>query len=355
MLQTFGNTSSPSSISGSELDDYLLKGWFRMGQSIFTCNFLNFKRVFYNSIWLRICLNGYEEDNTFKKLKKINSGFKTVIGPASISQEKEELYTKYKTGITFDASSSIASLLLENKSTSIYATQEVCVYDHDKLIAVGYFDLGEKSAAGIVSFYDPEYKKHSLGKYLIYNKVNFCHEHGLTYFYPGYFAPNYPLFDYKLTIGKNNLEFLNFKTDQWQSINTFSAKNNLIDYMSYRLLIMEYLLLENNVKFVKMNYEFYNGNCISDLQGLNLFDYPIFIFIFSPNHIGFNPVIVYDIITQEYKLVKCISTHYNPDYVSKDQYFGTHIMKISEVIFNNPQAELFPELFLLNDLQSNLN
>ena len=37
----------PDSITGEELDDYLDRGWYRMGQSIFTCHFLFFNDSLY--------------------------------------------------------------------------------------------------------------------------------------------------------------------------------------------------------------------------------------------------------------------------------------------------------------------
>ena len=42
------------SLNGEELDKYLERGWFRMGQTIFTTNFLKFNGLIYSVIWLRI-------------------------------------------------------------------------------------------------------------------------------------------------------------------------------------------------------------------------------------------------------------------------------------------------------------
>lgn len=50
MNQKFGDINTPNSVIGKDLDEYLEKGWFRMGQTIFTCNFLNFNRQFYAAI-----------------------------------------------------------------------------------------------------------------------------------------------------------------------------------------------------------------------------------------------------------------------------------------------------------------
>ena len=91
---------------------------------------------------------------------------------------------------------------------TIYNTHEINLFDGEKLIAVGYFDIGTRSAAGISSFYDPSYKKYSLGKYLIYLKMEYCQKMGFEYFYPGYFVPGYKAFDYKLSkrFGRPNTE-----------------------------------------------------------------------------------------------------------------------------------------------------
>src|SRR5688572_11082836 len=106
-MDMFGQVHSPEKLSGDELDAYLEMGWFRMGQTIFTTNFLNFKNQFYSAIWLRIVLPRFSLDNTQQKLAKINAGFTTEITPAHISPEKEALFAKYKLAVPFEASASL--------------------------------------------------------------------------------------------------------------------------------------------------------------------------------------------------------------------------------------------------------
>ena len=89
------------------------------------------------------------------------------------------------------------------------------MYDQDKMIATGFFDVGQESAAGICSIYDPAYRKYSLGKYMIYEKMFYSKSKGFDYFYPGYVVPGYTMFDYKLDIGSTALEYLNRGNGQW--------------------------------------------------------------------------------------------------------------------------------------------
>jgi len=342
----FGNTHSPTSLSPQELDAYLEKGWYRMGQTIFTCNFLHFNRQFFSAVWLRLRLQDYQEESTFKKLKKLNAPFEVQIQDAHIDAVKEALFQLYKTGIKFETSSSLQSLLFGDSECSIYDTKEVCIYHQGKLIAAGYFDLGDKSVAGIVSFYDPAYKKHSLGKFLIYHKIAYCLQEGKSFFYPGYFAPHYPLFDYKLAIGKSAIDFLCLYNNQWEPLAKFNSLPVPLEKMVQHLAAIQVYLFHKGIKTIRLKYEFYNANSMPHLQGLDLFDYPEFIFVFSDNHQGFNPILVYDVVENVYKLVKCTSLYHNENYLSTDHHFGSHLMKVQETLLVTADEKLLLDLFV---------
>ena len=343
----FAQIHSPDFLEPFELDAYLAKGWFRMGQDIFTCNVLHFKRIFYSSIWLRIPLGDYHNDKAFQRLQKLNAGFQIKIQTGEITAEKEILYTKYKTGISFSTADSLVDLLLNNQQEpSIFDTYEVCMYDGEKLIAVGFFDLGEKSAAGIVSFYDPEYKKYSLGKFLIYKKVSYCKEKGLEYFYPGYFAPNYPMFDYKLEIGKSVLEFYDIYTSAWQPLSSFDNYPIPIYEQSHKLTEMEFGLQFAGFKTIRLKYEFYNANNIPRFRNIELFDYPEFIFVISNKFNQFAPILVFDVLLQKYRLLKCVSCFFDQNYVSTNGYYGAHLLKIDVEIFVTEEVEAMVNFYL---------
>src|SRR5687767_1831599 len=98
----FAQVHCPSSLSGDDLDRYLEQGWFRMGQTIFTTNFLNFKSHLYSAIWLRVDLNRFVSDKADQKLLRLNQGFATEIRRLSLDQQKDQLYAAYKDSISFE-------------------------------------------------------------------------------------------------------------------------------------------------------------------------------------------------------------------------------------------------------------
>lgn len=327
----------PSSLEPKDLDAHLEDGWFRMGQAIFTTNFLKFKEVLYSAIWLRIDLNTFEPSGTQQKLQKLNSNFTIHIREAYIDDSKEILFRKYQNHVKFDTAPNLQQLLFGHGSNDIYDTLEVCIYDDAKLIACGFFDLGETTSAGISCFYDPDYKKHSLGKYLMFQKMEFSKKRGLDYFYLGYFAPGYPLFDYKLDLSRTSLEYLDLVKDVWLPIKQFSYDSIPLDSMIVKLHMLHDALKKEQVNSVFQYYEFFDADLINSLNGLRLFDFPVFLFCFGIN--TSNPIVVYDVRDEKYHLITyhCI---YETMFEQKDKTrFNTHLLQLSKVLYSTPSIE----------------
>jgi arginine-tRNA-protein transferase len=209
---------SLSEIQPGELDDFLAKGWFRMQQTIFTTDKEVFGNALYDIIWLRICLDDFIKEKRYARLAKKNNRFRTEIKKAVITPEHEALFFFYKKSKLFQKSPSLEWLLQGDKLNNIFDTYMINMYDESQMIGTGFFDLGSDSAAGICSVYHPDYATYSPGRYMIYEKIMYCKKNKFRYFYPGYFVPGYPLFDYKLTIGKSFIEYFDTYKKNWLPI-----------------------------------------------------------------------------------------------------------------------------------------
>ena len=343
----FAQAHSPGNLRPQELDAYLEQGWFRMGQTIFTTNFLNFKNQFYSALWLRIVLSSIYPDQKQRKIFRINSGFRTEIKKASVNPEKEALFSKYKEGISFDASPSLNHLLFGTAAHTIYDTLEVNIYDDDKLIASGFFDIGDISAAGISSFYDPAYKKYSLGKFLIYLKIEYCKNLGLKYFYPGYFVPGYTLFDYKLEIGKPGLQYLQFSSSRWLPVDSFSHELIPLKIMYDKLSVLQIALAHSNIQSRVLKYEFFDANLIPELKGADLFDFPVFMCFTKTIDEDVNQLIVYDVRDECYRLIRSYAvlktnvTNKSPD------VYSSFALKADQEMFSTGNLEDMVSILLM--------
>lgn len=209
----------PLHLTSQELDDYLSRGWFRMGQTIFTTDFVPVSEKVHPVYWLRLLVQKVRYGKKQKKLLAINKDFSVIIQPLKVTPELEDLYARYKDSVNFEAPPSVESFLLDGAGEtfkSVYDTQVILLRDRGKLIAAGIFDRGEISIAGIMNFYDPLYKAKSPGKYLMLLKINYAIESGKLYYYPGYIVGGFPKFDYKLFPDPEATEYYDSIKEKWK-------------------------------------------------------------------------------------------------------------------------------------------
>ncbi len=91
-----------------------------------------------------------------KKLKKLNSKFRIEVTPFNnISDNHIILFKKYSSHKPLGWPNSLTNLLLNGRQESMYNSFALNLYNGAALIGTCVFDLGNKSAAGITSFYDP--------------------------------------------------------------------------------------------------------------------------------------------------------------------------------------------------------
>ena len=192
-----------------------------MKQTIFTTTHLmadNAQEV-YRVHWLRFPLLQVPDEGSHRRIKRRARSFKvTIENLTSIRLDHEELYSLYWDSIDFCGALSIEDCLFDEAAAhrNLFQTRCISVFDEDRLIAGGYFDLGERSAASILHFFDPAYKRYSLGKYLILLTVDHLKACGYEFYYPGYVAAGNPKLDYKLFLGKGAAHYLDLETGTWR-------------------------------------------------------------------------------------------------------------------------------------------
>ncbi len=346
----FCDVNYPAHLSPHTLDKYLDKGWFRMGQSMFTTSFLYFNDISYNAIWLRYDLEDYSFRKSSEQILKINSKFQVKIGPMTYSPVKEKLYSKYRSKLAFSIAPTLGALLLEEGQFNVFNSQEVCVYEGKKLIAMGIFDLGENAAQGIVNFYDPEYKKYSLGKFVILQKVLHTQQLGLKYFYPGYFAPGYSLFDYKTELLKTGISFYNVADTSWKNIADFNIHKAPFELIEKKLLEIE--SSETGLQMALKNhfYKFYDVKLFREYSGYDLITFPFLIPIMTLERHK-EVIMTYNIRSETYQIMICCHV-FNIQMPYVERHYNTNFLRMEDIIFENANIDLTCD-FLINNLNIN--
>lgn len=206
-----------SRIPGDVLDYYLAQGYYRMNQDLFTCRFLPREGDLHTVHWLRLVVPLVQYGPKQRHLLRRNDArFAVAVRPFRLTEEYEALYRRYYLdAITFDTASSLESLLLDGATHTVFNTWVIDVRDGERLVAAGIFDRGTSTIAGIVNFYDPDYRQFSLGKYLLLRKTEFARQQLLAYYYPGYLVHGLPKFDYKLFACEAATEVFDALGSEW--------------------------------------------------------------------------------------------------------------------------------------------
>jgi arginyl-tRNA--protein-N-Asp/Glu arginylyltransferase len=260
-------------IDGNQLDSYLERGWYRMGQSVFTCRFLIFNDELFSAVWIRLPLEGFTfSKKKRKQMRALDRRFRTVVRPFEMSLEKERLYVLYKQNFPAKIAPTLSASLFDGTDNNIFNTYEVSIYDGDQLIAYSTFDLGQQSLASILGIYHPDYARYSLGFYTMLKEMEFGQENGFRYYYPGYVVPGYPKFNYKLRIGP--VEFFREESHQWLPYDTIDHQQLPNQVMHSKLLEFQQIADSRELESNLFLYPPYEANLLG-YWILDYLDYPL--------------------------------------------------------------------------------
>lgn len=341
---TFAEKHHPNKLSPQELDDYLARGWYRMGQTIFTTHFLCFGSRFYSAIWVRLPLKRYTCSKSLRKIARRNSAhFQSAVAPASLDAEKEELYQKYSKSFAGILSPSLHDSLLDGGEQNVYNTYEITVRENGKLVACSFFDIGIKSAASILGFYDPAYSAYSLGLYTMLEEINYCQQRGMPYFYPGYVVPGYHRFDYKLRIG--DVEYFDLRTRSWLPFSLQTAVDTPLMKMEENLASLYQMLKMNRLPSRFMHYPLFEANLFGFWTAPYL-EYPVILLCAAPPRANGYILVVFDVRTDRYKLLRCAPFDDAGFYLSdtflqnfSPEHYFLELIVTEEILLETPNPE----------------
>ncbi len=219
--------------TGNELDDYLAAGYYRTQHLLFTTHQtqISSQEKMYPVFWLRMPAKDLQESAAAVAIRKKCSAFTFSYHKAKITNKANELYSLYLHSIDFEAAESCSSYLYHPYFENPFNSKMLQINDGKNLIALGYFDLGKHSMAGILNFYDPAYKKYSLGKFLMLKKLDYARAKNLKYYYTGYISTESNKFDYKIFPDKQAVEVFLPKEKIWTPYNLM-GKEKLAKYFA---------------------------------------------------------------------------------------------------------------------------
>lgn len=226
-------THFPQRLSPARYDAFLASGWFRGSVMLYKMDLLCIEGDVRSVVNIRLDLEKHQSRKSQRKImRKVEERFTVTLGSAQPNANKEALYAQMKSRFKGFVHPTLNDYLNSGFHQEVFDTRELCVYDGDKLIAVSYFDRGEKALASLLGLYDKDYGAYTLGLYTMLKEMEYGQRSGYRWYYPGYVLDRPSAFDYKLRLGE--FEYYN-PNQRWARFEGFNPEETKAHQLRVRL------------------------------------------------------------------------------------------------------------------------
>jgi len=240
----------PELLTPAELDDYLARGWYRVGHGLITTHLLLWGEELRSTLWTRLDVRGHRFKASIRKLMARNGRrFEVRVGTMVIDDRREQLYARYLEKVRGERVECLADVVGGERGQALFDTREVSVWSEDRLVAFSWYDLGEVSVQSLIGVYDPEFSKYSLGLYTMLLEIVQTAELGKQFHYSGYVLAEPSSMDYKLDVG--GLQFFDPATSSWLPAPPFPPHQSPAEVLRHRLDAAEGALQRAGIEVVR--------------------------------------------------------------------------------------------------------
>ena len=183
-------------VTPAQLDDLLFAGWRHFGTHFFRYNLGLYEFDIRRVIPLRIRLTDFSFSKNQRRVLKRNNTACIDIGPIEITDEVQRIFERHKRRFKSGVPDSVYDFVSGDPYLPC-ETRQVTVRFDSKLVAVSYFDVGERSISAVYAMFDPEFSNRSLGIFTMLREIEFALDAGKEFYYQGYSYDGASFYDYK--------------------------------------------------------------------------------------------------------------------------------------------------------------
>jgi len=249
-------THFPRKLTHSRYDQYLASGWFRGSVMLYKMDLLCIDANVFSVVNIRLDLMNHQLRKSHRRIKrKVEQRFTVTVGPAKISQSRQRLYDQHKARFKGFIHETLDEYLHAGFNHTVFDTQEIGVYDGDRLIGISFFDIGNQSMASLLAMFDAEYQEFSLGIYTMLKEIEYGQTTGRKWYYPGYVLDQPSSFDYKLTLGE--MEYYT-PSKRWGKFSNLNRKNTVAAKLRRAMQDLQKVLKSENLPYHSWYYPYFS-------------------------------------------------------------------------------------------------
>lgn len=184
-------------VSPAEMDALWRDGWRHFGVHFFRYNLGFYEYEIRRVVPLRIRLADFKFSKSQRRVFNKNSDLQTLIRPAEIDAEKENLFERHKRRFKSGVPDSIYDFLSQEPAVVPCPALEICVFEQGKLVAASFLDVGKNAVSSVYGMFEPSREKRSLGILTMLLEIRYALECGKKFYYSGYAYEGNSYYDYK--------------------------------------------------------------------------------------------------------------------------------------------------------------
>ncbi len=198
LAATFLNEEfTAAQVTPAQLDGLLGDGWRHFGPHFFRYNLGIHNDEIRRVIPLRIRLSEFKLSKSQARVLRRNDDLAISVEPVKITAEVQDLFKRHKQRFKQHPPDSIYSFISDDSDLELCTTFQQCVRTGERLLAVGFLDVGEISVSGIYTSFEPEETRRSLGIFTIMKEIEYAILHRKKFYYLGYCYSGSSFYDYK--------------------------------------------------------------------------------------------------------------------------------------------------------------
>ena len=291
-------THFPRKLAPSRYDQYLASGWFRGSVMLYKVDLLCIESGIFGVVNIRTNLEKFAlKKSQRKRIARCDRRFSISVGRAKPDAEKEMLYALQRQQFKGFIHPTLNEYLTSGFHQTVFDTREICVYDGDKLVAVSFFDMGERSMASLIGLQHPEYRKYGLGIYTMLKEIEFGISAGYKWYYPGYVLDLPSDFDYKLDLGEFEMYT---PTKRWGAYRNFDPSETTGYRVREAMLALKDGLEDCGIRFKDRFYPYFSLGYMAPWQ-LEFLSLPHFLELMMAN--GRRLIVGYEPVSRMYRLL----------------------------------------------------
>lgn len=182
-------------VTPPQLDTLLASGWRHFGPQFFRYSLGIYESDIRRVIPLRVRLDGFSFSKSQRRVLRENHDAAVELHPIEVTTaESIRLFERHKTRFRTGVPASISDFVSHPMPCDAL---ELDVRIDDRLVAVSYFDIGERTVSAIYGMFDPEFSYRSLGIFTMLKEIEYAIEKGKEFYYQGYAYEGQSFYDYK--------------------------------------------------------------------------------------------------------------------------------------------------------------